>query len=247
MLFGLKLLILTAAALTTAWGWRDAFRVYGSRAPALGWRVVRLRCRQPVRYGTFTFQLLLVILTGSYFLPRLLTGSGSMETGVVVAIAASVLFGFAEPPSVVFLGTSTEDGKRLYSRVRWAVPGRCLSLLQSGAFEVVHGTSFTRTRDDAWQSTVRELAMLAALVVVDARLTSPAVRREAEWIVDSELRRRAVFVRGDDGRDVVLQELRASRPDARLDDLNVIQEHQVGALGLRLSAARANRRGRGAE
>jgi hypothetical protein len=236
------LLIVLAAGFTAVSGWRDAFRVFGTRAPAVGWRVVRLRCRQPIRYGSFTFQLLGVAVGGLYFLLRLLTGNGSVEAAIPVAVAVIVLFQFAQPPSVVFLGTSTDEGRQLYSKIRWEIPGRSLSLLQSGALEVVHGTSFARTGDRVWQSTVRDLSKLAALVVVDARLSSPAVQQEAEWIVDSELRQRVVFIRGDDGREAVLQELRAARPHAAFEDLSVIQEHEIRSLAGRLRKARTDDR-----
>ena len=237
MAFLLLLCILAAAVVTTVAVWRDAFRVFGARAPAVGFRVIRLRSRQRIRYGTFTFQLLYVLLAGAYFLFLLLTGRSSLPAGIAVAVSFAVLCLFAAPPCVVFLGTSTREGKRLFSKVRWAVPGRSLSLLQSGALDVIHGPSFTRTSDSTWQSTVRELMKLAGMVVIDARLTSPALRQEVEWIVASDLRHRAVFITGDDGRDEILQELHALRSAVAPDDLVVIHERHVDALPQLLSAA----------
>jgi hypothetical protein len=239
MAFFLMLCMLGTAALTAVSVWREAFRVFGPRAPALGLRVMRLRSRQRIRYGTFTFQLLFVVLAGAYFLMLFLTGRGSLGTGMPAAIAAVVLIQFAAPPSVVVLGTSTNEGRRLFSKVRRAVPGRSLSLLQSGVLDVIEGPSFTRTSDPAWQSTVRELMQIAPMIVVDARLTSAAVRQEVEWIVDSVLRHRTVFITADDGRDVVLQELRASRSDVSVDDLTVIPGRHIDTLSGRLSAGMA--------
>lgn len=197
---------------------------------------MRLRVRQPLRYGSFTFQLLFVVLAAAYFLRMLVTGDAPGQAALPAAIGAVVLLLFLVPPSVVFLGTSTADGRRLFTKVRWEVPGRALSLLQSGALDVVHGTSFTRTTDSSWQSTVRELMALAALIVVDARLTSPAVRQEVEWIVGSDLRRRVVFIIGDDGRDAVLRELQSLQADVRVGDLVVISERDIKTLPRHLRA-----------
>lgn len=236
MLLILMLCMLATSVVTVVWLWWDAFRLFGTRAPAQGMQVMRLRSRQPLRYGSFTFQLLMEVLASGFFLLLLLTGHDSGEIVVAVAIGWVVLLQFLVPPAAVFLGKSTPEGKRLFANVRWELPGRTLSLLQSGALDVIHGPSFTRTTDSSWQATVRELMTLAPLIVVDARVTSRAVRQEVEWIVDSALRRRVVFIIGDDGRDAVLRELQELRPDVRVVDLVVIRERQIKTLPRYLTA-----------
>ena len=236
MLLILMLGMLAASLFTMVGLWREAFRVFGARAPALGLRVVRLRSRQPFRYGSFTFQVFIVVLGSGYFVLMLATGDDPGQAALPVGIGAVVLLQFLVPPAVVFLGKSTPDAKRLFAKVRWEVPGRSLSLLQSGALDVIHGPSFTRTTDSAWRSTVRELMTLVPLIVVDARVTSRAVRQEVEWIVDSALWRNVVFIIGDDGRDEVLRDLQALRPDVRIGDLTVISERHINTLPRHLNA-----------
>ena len=152
-------------------------------------------------------------------------------SGIVIV---SLFLLYTEPPVVVFFGTSTRDGKKLFNKVAWNVPGEPLSLLRPTMFSVFQ-LGYIRTRQDHWRRTVFELSELACLIVVDARVMSDLVVQEADWMLGPSTAFKTVFVVGNDGSQPILDSVDSAGNRVAASNAIVVQESDIGKKLLSLT------------
>ena len=209
--------------------WRQSIRFTGPKAYRSGLKMIRLRARQPVGWGTFWW--FPIYYTGAvvYFLYSD-AFSKDIHLAVITGIfIVSFILIYTAAPVVVFLGTSSRDGKKLFSKVGWNAPGEPLSLIQSSKFSLF-SSSFIRTRQDHWQRTVLELSELACLIVLDARVVSDFVVKEADWMLDPSTAFKTIFVIGDDGSRPVLDLVDSAGNRVTACNAIVVQESDVSKI-----------------
>jgi hypothetical protein len=185
--------------------------------------MIRLRARQAIGWGTFwwiTIYWTGTILYGFY--------SGAFNKDIHLAVVTGIaivsfFFLFTATPVVVFFGTSTSEGKKLFSKVLWNSPGNALSLLRPTKF-TLFSLDFIRTRQDHWQKTVLELSELSSLIVVDARIKSDLVVKEADWMLDLDTAFKTIFVVGNDGARPILDSVDPDGNRAAAGNALVVKE-----------------------
>jgi hypothetical protein len=206
--------------------WRQSIRFTGPKAYRTSLKMIRLRARQAVGLGTFWW--VTIFLTGAvmYFFY-----SGLYKRDIHLAVIMGMLVvGFflvyTAAPVVVFFGTSTSEGKKLFGKVAWNVPGEPLSLIRPSKF-TLYSLAFIRTRQDQWQRTVLELSELSSLIVVDARVMSDLVAKEADWMLDPDTAFKTVFVVGNDGARPILDSVDPAGNRAAACNALVVKESEA--------------------
>lgn len=129
------------------------------------------------------------------------------------AWATATLYGRLKPPDVLYLATSDADQVRFHNRLaRGLFLFRPVSLLQSddhNANKKIRRNCFRVSSESNWRATVFTLIEQAPLVVIDARVESPAVLEEAEFLIDSDWLFKTFVVHEDKNRtSSVLQAVR---------------------------------------
>jgi len=188
--------------------------------------MIRLRARQPVGWGTFWW--FPIYYTGAvvYFLSTDAFNKDVHLAVITGIFIVSFFLTYTATPVVVFFGTSTGDGKKLFSKVGWNVPGEPLSLLRPSKFSLF-SAGFIRTRQEHWQRTVLELSELACLIVLDARVMSDLVAKEADWLLDPRTAFKTIFVVGNDGSQPILDSVESAGIRAAACNAIVVQESDV--------------------
>lgn len=110
------------------------------------------------------------------------------------------------PPLVLLLGTSTHTSVRRHRDVKRAVsPLRVVSLLDSEipwdrelAREVALDC-YRTTDDDEWWRVLTRLMEIVPIIAIDAAARTPGVLREMDYIRESNLARKCLFLTPPDG------------------------------------------------
>lgn len=120
-----------------------------------------------------------------------------------ILILCSFLMMIILPPSAIVLASSSFQSRWLLETIVWGFkPLRVITLLDASRL----GTILIAARHDnlrrfggqSWQPIVHRLIDIAPLVIVDARIFTPQVREEIEYMLQPERVRRAVFIINDD-------------------------------------------------
>jgi hypothetical protein len=140
--------------------------------------------------------VLLAIVLGSRLPPTLTILISSLVLGPIISLSI--------PPAVLLLGSSSTGTARLMEEIDEAIyPLRVVALIdpQGAHWTVRQNIAFDNLRtkrQDLWRSVVHPLMDSSLLVVVDARVASPAVVEECIRVAKSPNRvGRSLFVQGE--------------------------------------------------
>jgi hypothetical protein len=135
-------------------------------------------------------------------------------------VACGFLMIFLLPPTAIVLGSTSDSGELLAITAQQFFPFRVVSLLDGkrlGSAIFLHKIDNLRTmRDSSWRNAVHRLAQISPIVIVDARMKTPAVIEEIEHMLHEDKVPKAAFVVNDDGSAPGLEELAANRQRDKL-------------------------------
>jgi len=141
-----------------------------------------------------------------------------------ITIALNFLLIFLQPPTTIFLGSSSDPSAELLRTIVPILrPFRTVSLINRTWTQTVLGVenTFRTIQGWAWRSSVHELVEISPLVIVDARTASANVCEEVQYMLSSERAWKTLFVTNENGQA------------SALEDAGVLQAIQPGQLIVR--------------
>lgn len=196
------LMLSVSMVLVPAYRWYASARAYRSMPLALGVQTLKYT------WAGYNKKYLRSALGGVVMLLGLLGLFGwqlPITMGIVISsLVLSAVIGLSIPPAVLLLGSSKSATALLWDELEKALyPLRVVALIdpQDAHWTVQRNIAFDNLRtkkQNHWRSIVHPLMDLSLLVVVDARVASPAVVEECIRVMQSPDRaRRAIFVQAD--------------------------------------------------
>lgn len=237
----LKCLLLTISAVLvsiTVVLWASSLWLMGPAAMKGAPTMLRLgrlsRVRQGWRnFSTFTLATLVLVGLAMIF-----------DAGMLIFIAIytacmalSDFVGSARIAGVVFLSRSSQPSLRFQVELKEAALGlRVVSLLDLDVepdrelTRVLRWNVYRTSESAEWTELIQELMNLAQIIVLDARVSSPAVLRETEFALTPARRDKVLILTGEDGCAPVLDEFMESHDAALLRGLPRLTEIQLLAV-----------------
>lgn len=188
--------------LVPAYRWYAAARAYRSIPVALGIQMLKYSLA-----GHNKKYLMASVRIGALFALLAIALGSRLPTPFAIVISSLVLapiINLTIPPAVLLLGSSSAGTARLMEEIDQAIyPLRVVALIdpQGAHWTVRLNVAFDNLRtkrQDRWRSVVHPLMDSSLLVVVDARVASPAVVEECIRVARSPERAcRSLFVQGE--------------------------------------------------
>ena len=141
------------------------------------------------------------------------------------------------PITALLLSTSGEEADRLHTAItRSSVGILPFNLLGEGRYP---GTESFRTSRGNWERIVVELVDTVPIVILDTRFITPAVLKEATWLLSSPARaHRTFFLTDDQGRYPVLSQLLAQGSRAvTIGSATLVTEQELLAALRKMTSA----------
>ncbi len=144
-----------------------------------------------------------VVLFCAVFQPLLTSWIPPLSRVLQAGLGMVALGGACLPPGIVYLGGSQSSGFLFVRQLMFAIaPLKVTHLLNSFEAGVMLGDQAHMSEyrvTTKWQEVVRSLCDIAPLIILDSRHITAPVLQEAQYILNSDQRRRTVFIAEDNG------------------------------------------------
>ena len=145
----------------------------------------------------------IVVLFCSIFQSLLSSWIPPFPAVLTTGLGLTALGGACLPPGIFYLSASKPSGFSFVYNLMFAIaPMKVTHLLntfESGAIlgDQIHMSEYRVNQ--GWQMAVRNLSNIAPLIILDARIITPNVRKEVQFVINSENRLKTIFITEEDG------------------------------------------------